>query len=227
MLFRSDKVRFLTLTGKEVRDDKAPLEISIRLDNEKNMLVISDTGIGMTKEELVQNIGTIAHSGSFSFLKAIADNQDGKPDINLIGRFGVGFYAVFMVAKQVEVLTLPAAPGSSASLWNSEGKGTYTIVPAEKETRGTEIRVHLKEEEKEFLEKYRVESIIQKYSDFVSYPIKLEQEKVNKLAAIWHRQTSEIKEEEYEEFFKYLTHNQEKPLSHIHLSFDEIGRAHV
>lgn len=215
-----DKVRFRMLTEKNLRDQELPLEIRIEANKDENMLIISDTGIGMSKEELIENIGTIAHSGSMSFLKHIAENQDKKADINLIGKFGVGFYSVFMVARQVDIITLSAYPDKEAYLWSSQGDGKYKIAPIQKEKRGTEIRIHLKEGESQFLEENRIKTIIQKYSDFISYPIQLEGKQINKLSAIWHRSASEVKEEEYKEFYSYLTHNQEAPLSTIHLSYD-------
>lgn len=214
-----DKVRFKMLTEKNLRDESLPLEVKIEVNKDKNVLVISDSGIGMTKDELVENIGTIAHSGSMSFLKAFAESTD-KDNLSLIGQFGVGFYSVFMVAKRVDVLTLSAQPDSKPYFWSSEGLGQYTIAETEKETRGTEIRVHLKDDAKEYLEAIRIKNIIQRYSDFVSYPIMFENEQTNKLSAIWHRPKSDVKEEEYDEFYSYLTHMPDKPLSYIHLSFD-------
>ena len=215
-----DKVRFKNLTSSDIRDEKLALEITIAADKDHNLLTIHDTGIGMTREEIIENIGTIAHSGSLSFLQKIADVPDSQSKINLIGQFGVGFYSVFMVANRVDILTLSADPQARAWLWSSDGSGKYTIAEAEKPQRGTEIKIHLKDDAKDYLEQFRIESIIQRYSDFVSYPIKLGDKQINKLSAIWQRPASEVKDEEYHEFYKYLTHIQEKPLSHLHLSFD-------
>ena len=215
-----DKVRFKNLTTSEIRDEKLALEITIAADKDHNVLTISDTGIGMTREEIIENIGTIAHSGSLSFLKKVADTSDAQSTLNLIGQFGVGFYSVFMISDHVDIVTLSAAPDAKAWHWSSDGSGKYTIAPAEKAQRGTEIKIHLKDDAKEYLEQHRIESVIQRYSDFVSYPIKLEDKQINKLSAIWQRAASEVKEEEYHEFYKYLTHIQEKPFSHLHLSFD-------
>ncbi len=216
-----DKVRFLKLTGKPTRDPDLPLEIRIQVDKEKKIITISDTGIGMTREELVENIGTIAHSGSKSFLQKLAQNQENSTNLNLIGQFGVGFYSVFMVAKQVEILTLSANPETEACLWTSEGNGHYIISSANKTTRGTEIKIYLKETDvEEYKENFRIKDTIQKYSDFVSYPIYLDNEQINKLSAIWHRSPNEVKEEEYKEHYNYLTHTSESPLLHIHLSVD-------
>lgn len=215
-----DKVRFRMLTDQNVRDQDIPLEIVIKADKDNNILTISDTGIGMTQEELIENIGTIAHSGSLSFLEAMAKAKDKQQEMSLIGQFGVGFYSVFMVAEYVEILTLSANPDSRAYSWSCDGSGEYTIAPAIKKERGTEIRVHLKKEGEEFLESHRIENIIRRYSDFISFPIKVDDKQANKLSAIWTRPRNEIKEEEYKEFFSYITHMQDKPLAHLHLSYD-------
>ena len=215
-----DKVRFAMLTQKDLRDEKLPLEITINLDKDQKILTITDTGIGMTREELIENIGTIAHSGSLSFLKTISQTENSEAKIDLIGQFGVGFYSVFMAAKRVEISTLSASPSASPCLWSSEGSGSYNIGSTEKTKRGTEIKVFLQDDAQEFLEPERIKSVIRRYSDFVSHPIKLDQEQINKLSAIWHRPAAEIKAEEYKEFFSYLTHMQEEPLTHLHLSFD-------
>ena len=215
-----DKARFKLLVENTLRDPAIPLEIHIESDKEAKTLTISDTGIGMTREELIENIGTIAHSGSLSFLKTITQDQDKKPDLSLIGKFGVGFYSVFMVAKKVEILTLSANAASEAHLWTSEGMGEYTIVPATRAQRGTDIKIHFKDDEQSFLEPARIKEIIRRYSDFIAYPIKLKSEQINKLSAIWNRPAGEVKPEEYQEFYTYLTHIQEKPLTHLHFAFD-------
>lgn len=213
-----DKVRFKMLTEK-LRDSDLPLEIHLTVDKANHMLIVSDTGIGMSKEELIQNIGTIAHSGSLSFLKEITA-KDAKADINLIGKFGVGFYSVFMVAKQVDIHTLSASPEAEGYLWSSDGSGKYKLAQVPKEKRGTEIRIHLKEDEKEFLEDHRIQDVVHRYSDFISYPIQLAGKQINRLSAIWHRSPSEITQEQYKEFYSYITHIQEPPLCSIHLSVD-------
>lgn len=217
-----DKVHVKTLLTKDVRDENLPLEIFVKIDKDKKMITVEDSGVGMTKQELIENIGTIAHSGSRSFLEALSKQTgDKKPDFNLIGQFGVGFYSVFMVAERVEILTLSAnKEAQEACLWSSDGSGEYDIVPAQKEKRGTEIRVFLKKDAEEFLDNYRLQEVIHRYSDFINYPIKLEDKQVNKLTAIWTRTSSEVKPEEYDEFYAYLTHSTEKPLAYLHLSFD-------
>lgn len=215
-----DKVRFLKLTSKPVREPDLPLEIRVSVNKEQKILTITDTGIGMTKEELVENIGTIAHSGSRSFIQKLAENRDAPSAVNLIGQFGVGFYSVFMVAEKVEIMTLAASPEAQAWLWSSEGKGKYSIDKSEKTSRGTEIRIYLKEDAKEFLEPARIKNVVQHYSDFVSYPIFLETDQVNKMSAVWHRPAVELKPEDYKEFYNYITHTQEEPQLHLHLSVD-------
>lgn len=215
-----DKVRFLKLTSKPVRDPDLPLEIHITVDKDKKLLTISDSGIGMTKEELMENIGTIAHSGSKSFIQKLAENKEVSSTMNLIGQFGVGFYSVFMVAKQVEIFTLAAAQEATAWLWTSEGKGSYTIVPTQKETRGTEIRISLKDDASDFLENMRIKNVVQRYSDFVGYSIFLGKDQINKMSAVWHRPAAELKPEDYKAFYNYITHTQDEPQLHLHLAVD-------
>jgi len=215
-----DKVRFLKITGKAIRDPEIPLEIKVEVDKDKKILTISDTGIGMTKDELIENIGTIAHSGSKSFIQKLSEISASSNPLNLIGQFGVGFYSVFMAAKRVEIITLSANTDATAQLWTSEGLGQYTIQATHKAERGTQIRLYLTDEAKEFVETQRIKTIVQRYSDFIAYPILLDKSQINKLAAIWHRPVAEVKEEEYKEHYNYLTHTQEAPLLHIHLAVD-------
>ncbi len=210
-----DKRRFEALTQTAL-GDPAGYAIRIIPDKKRKMLTIRDNGIGMTREELVQNIGTIAASGSKAFLEKLKENQ--KAGVELIGQFGVGFYSAFMVADKVEVWT-KSASGSPAMLWISEGKGGYTLEETEKEKAGTDVILHLKNEADEFLEDWRIREIVQKYSDYVSHPIHLEGEKeevLNKTTAIWRRPKTEIKNEEYEEFYKYISHDTEGPLAWTH-----------
>lgn len=215
-----DKVRYKMLTDKTLRGQELPLEMKLSIDKEKNCITLSDTGIGMTKEELIENLGTIAHSGSSAFLSKLAEAKEDRKNLQLIGQFGVGFYSVFMVAKKVEVCTLSANADSKAYMWASTGKGEYSISEIEKEQRGTDIKIYLNDKEKEFAEDYKLESIVKKYSDFVSYPIRLNDKQINQLSAIWRKSASEVTEEQYEEYYKYLTHLQDKPLAHIHISID-------
>ncbi len=216
-----DKVRFEMTRGAEVSDQKLPLEIRIKADKDKNILTISDTGIGMTSKELMANIGTIAKSGTSDFLKRLSKEAKESDVSNIIGKFGVGFYSVFMVAKEVVITSKSYKKNEPAVQWVSDGSGSYTIRELEKaHKRGTIIEVHLKDEAKEFTEKYRLESIIKKHSNFIPFPIYLEKDKINTIAALWREPKSSIKPKQYEEFYKYLTYDTEPPLETIHVSID-------
>lgn len=215
----TEKLRHLQLTEKAVHDPERALEITVTPDDKAKTLTVEDAGLGMTGEELVKYLGTIAHSGSKNFLKALQDG--GQKNSNLIGQFGVGFYAAFMVAKKVEVFSRSWQPDAPAHVWTSEGAGTYTLAPAPEHTaRGTRIVLHLKDEAGEFATKYRVEEILKKYSAFVSFPIQLEGEQVNKVQALWLRSKSEIKDEEYTEFYKFQAHAYDDPRLRLHFSAD-------
>jgi len=216
-----DKIRFEQTSGGEVADNDLPLEIRIKADKDKNILTISDTGVGMTAEELVTNIGTIAKSGSAEFLNKLSQEAKEKDISNIIGKFGVGFYSVFMVAEEVVITTKSYLKDAPAVQWRSDGSGTFKINELEDAVkRGTVIEVHLKEDAKEFTEKYRLESIIKKHSNFIQFPIFLEDEKVNTMTALWREPKSSIKPEQYEEFYKFLTYDSEAPLSTIHVAID-------
>lgn len=213
-----DKVRFQKLTSEsEVANKDLELKIDISYDKDKKQLVIKDTGIGMTKDELVQNIGTIAHSGSKNFLKNI---KDAKEDINLIGQFGVGFYSAFMVAEKVIVHTKSFTADAKGYSWVSDGLGKYSISEEDKAERGTEITLELREDAEEYLDDFRIKDIIRRYSDFVSHPIFFKDEQINKLSAIWAKSPSSVKDEEYLEYYKYINHLEEEPFARIHLSYD-------
>jgi TNF receptor-associated protein 1 len=213
-----EKLRFSQSSGAAVRDaDTAPV-ITLAVDAEAGTLTITDTGVGMTHDELVTNLGTIAHSGTKAFLKQLA--EDKKPDVGLIGQFGVGFYSAFMAAKRVTVLSRSFIPEEPGWQWVSEGTGGYEIVPAADLPRGTKITLELKDEAKEFGEKSTLERIIKRYSSFVSFPIELNGEKVNTVQALWTRSKSGIKPEEYDEFYQFIGHDQEKPLLRLHFNAD-------
>jgi molecular chaperone HtpG len=215
----TEKLRHLQLTEKAIHDADRPLEITVTPDDKAKTLVIEDAGLGMTGDELVKFLGTIAHSGSKNFLKALQDG--GQKNSNLIGQFGVGFYAAFMVATKVEVFSRSWQPDAPAHVWTSEGAGTYTLAPApEHTTRGTKIVLHLKDDAAEFAEKHRVEDILKKYSAFVSFPIKLEGEHVNTVTALWLRSKNEIKDEEYTAFYKFQAHAYDEPRLRLHFSAD-------
>jgi molecular chaperone HtpG len=214
-----DKLRFESNKGTEIIDSDLPLEIRITFDEEKKILTIEDTGIGMTKDEIISNIGTIAKSGSAEFLKQLTESkQDAN---NIIGKFGVGFYSVFMVAEEVIIKTKSYKEDEPAIMWKSDGLGDYVISELdEKIKRGTTIEVHLKDDAKEFAEKYRLESIIKKYSNFIQFSILLEKEKVNTVSAIWREPKSSVTKEQYAEFYKYLSFDSEEPFEIIHTSVD-------
>ncbi|MEJ2507326.1 MAG: molecular chaperone HtpG, partial [Ignavibacteriaceae bacterium] len=214
-----DKIRFESNKGTEIADNDLPLEIRIDFDEKKKLITVKDTGIGMTREDLINNIGTIAKSGSAEFLKQLSENkQDAN---NIIGRFGVGFYSVFMVAKEVIIKTKSHKKDETPITWKSDGLGDYELSELNEEMkRGTTIEVHLKDDASEFAEKYRLESTIKKHSNFIQFPIYLEKEKVNTVSALWREPKSSIKEEQYAEFYKYLSYDSEEPLETIHISVD-------
>ncbi len=214
-----DKIRFELNKGTEVENKDLPLEIRINFDDKKNIVTVSDTGIGMSRDEMIANIGTIAKSGSEEFLKQLAENKETAN--NIIGRFGIGFYSVFMVAKEVIIRSKSFKKDEPAVEWRSDGLGDYDISDLdEKIDRGTTIEIHLKDDAKEFADKYRLQGIIKKHSNFISFPIYLEKEKVNTIAAIWREPKSSIKKEQYDEFYKFLTYDSEEPLEVIHTSVD-------
>ncbi len=216
-----DKLRFEMTRGTEVADKNLPLEIKITLDKDKKMLTIHDTGIGMTGEEIVKNIGTIAKSGSADFLQKLSEEAKDKDVSNIIGKFGVGFYSVFMVASEVNITSRSFQPDAKPIRWTSSGMGSFKLEELDEPVqRGTSIEIHLKEDAEEFLEKYRVESTIKKHSNFISFPIMVDGEKVNTVTALWREPKSSIKKEQYDEFYKYLTYDSEPPMDTIHVSID-------
>ncbi len=214
-----DKLRFESNRGTDIADKDLPLEIRITFDDKKNTITISDTGIGMSRDEIIANIGTIAKSSSEEFLKQFSENKESLN--NIIGRFGIGFYSVFMVAKEVVIKTKSFRKDEPAVEWRSDGLGDYEVADLdEKINRGTTIEIFLKDDTKEFANKYRLEGIIKKHSSFVSFPIYLENEKVNTIAALWREPKSSIKKEPYDEFYKFLTYDNDEPFETIHTSVD-------
>ncbi len=214
-----EKVRFIQLSGQETKDKDLALEILIKTNEEENTLTITDTGIGLTKEELVENLGTIAHSGSKEFLRRLAEGE--KKDFNLIGQFGVGFYSAFMVAEKVTLHTRSYKPEAQSYTWMSDGRGSYSIEEAGEElSRGTSIVLHLKEDAKEFAKEDTIKRIIKQYSSFVPYPIKVNDQKVNTVQALWTKNKNEITDEEYTEFYKFVANAYDEPLFRLHFSSD-------
>lgn len=213
-----EKLRFHQSSGKPVVQPEVAPAIAVTTDDKAGTITITDTGVGMTHGELVENLGTIAHSGTKAFLKQIA--EDKKPDVGLIGQFGVGFYSAFMVAKRVTVLSRSFAPDEQGWQWTSEGMGGYELVAAADLSRGTKITLELKDDAKAFAEDGAIERIIQRYSSFVPFPIELNGKRLNTVQAIWARNKSEIKEEEYNEFYTFVGHDHEKPLFRLHFNAD-------
>jgi molecular chaperone HtpG len=221
-----DKVRFLQNRGDSVREPELPLEIAVTVDKLAKTLTSTDSGIGMSREEMVENLGTIARSGSEQFLQDLAvsakEKENGQDDAaNIIGRFGIGFYSVFMVADKVEVSSRSALDDVAAYVWSSDGEGAFTVTPAEDgPARGTEIKAYLKEDALEFLEKYRLEGIIRRHSAFIPFAVKVENEQVNTTPALWREPKFSISTEQYAEFYQFLTHDTNAPLDTLHLSVD-------
>ncbi len=215
------KARFNALTDQEMLDKEADLAIRISIDPAEMTFVIEDSGVGMTEEELIANLGTVAKSGTLGFMQSLKEQQK-QLDGNLIGQFGVGFYSVFMVTEEVTVETRSSHPGSAGFRWRSSGQGTYTIEKIEKASRGTRISFKLKEEHKEFAEEYRVEQIVKKYSNFVDFPIYLGDKQLNSITALWQRSKSELKDEEVNEFYKFIANDYKDPLDYLPVSVEGV-----
>ncbi len=214
-----EKLRFLQSSGTEIHQPEVAPEIHIQTDDKLGLITISDSGIGMTHADLVQNLGTIAHSGTKAFLSQLAE-QNKKADAQLIGKFGVGFYSAFMAAGKVSVHSRAYLPQEQGWVWTSEGANGYEIEQAQDLPRGTRIVLTLKDDAKAFSEESKLEGIIKRYSNFVQFPIHLNGKRINTVQAIWSRSQSEVKEEEYNEFYQYLGHDQDKPLYRLHFNSD-------
>jgi len=213
-----EKLRHLQITEKNIFDDTLSLEINVTTDDTAGTITLQDFGIGMSHDELIENLGTIAHSGSKAFLQALKE-QGGSND-NLIGQFGIGFYSVFMVAKEVRVYTHSWKPDTQGWCWYSDGAGAYTIEPSEGQRRGCKIVVTLKDEFKDFSNKDRISDILTRYSNYIAFPLNLNGDHVNKVDALWLRNKNEIKDEEYKEFYKFQGHAYDEPLAWMHFSAD-------
>ena len=216
-----NKARFRKLTDDNILSKDVPLEVHIEADNEANVLIIEDAGIGMTREDLVERIGTVASSGTKAFLEQLKSQE--KPlDGQMIGQFGVGFYSVFMVADKVTLETRHADNDSQGYRWESGGEGTFTLEEINRVERGTKIILHLKEDAKEFSEENRVKHLIKKYSNFVDFPININGEQVNTVKALWHKQKSDIEEEELNEFYKFIANDFMPPMGHLLLHLEGV-----
>lgn len=214
-----EKFRYESVVSNDsAEEDTLPLEISIELDESNHTVTVADTGIGMTRDELVENLGTIAHSGSKKFIQQLKDSD--QKDLNLIGQFGVGFYSAFMVAKKIRVLTRSYRPGEPGCQWVSSGIGSYDLGPADGLRRGTQIVLELKEDAGDFTKTDRIKELIRRYSSFVPFPIKVNGEQVNTVQAIWTRQKSEVTDEEYNEFYKFIANAFDEPHYRLHFSAD-------
>ena len=238
----ADRLRFAALSDESLAEGGGELRISIRFNREERTLTVADNGIGMSRDEVVENIGTIARSGTRRFMESITGDE--AKDAQLIGQFGVGFYSIFIVAERVVLTTRRAgAPAGEGVRWESDGRGEFTVETVEVPARGTEVTLHLREEEEDLLDGYRLREIVRKYSDHISFPIRMvkegeaedgdadadadgedggekpgapEEETVNRATALWGRPRQEISEEEYEEFYKHVAHDFEAPLDTIH-----------
>ncbi|HHH3029158.1 TPA: molecular chaperone HtpG [Serratia marcescens] len=221
----ADKLRFRALSAPELYAGDGELRVRLSFDKEQRTLTIADNGIGMRREEVIENLGTIAKSGTKAFLESIGSDQ--AKDSQLIGQFGVGFYSAFIVADKVTVRTRAAgAADDEGVFWESAGEGDYTIADITKETRGTEITLHLREGEDEYLDAWRLRSVIGKYSDHIVLPVEIESkneeddtvtwEKINKAQALWTRSKADVTDEEYKEFYKHIAHDFTDPLSWSH-----------
>ncbi len=213
-----EKLRFSQSSGKAIQQPDVAPSIAITTDDKAGTITIADTGVGMTHGELVENLGTIAHSGTKAFLKQLAEQK--QPDVKLIGQFGVGFYSAFMVANKVTVLSRSFVPEEPGWQWTSAGAGGYELTAAADLPRGTKITLELKDDAKEFAQESSIERIIKRYSSFVPFPIELNGKRLNTVQAIWARSKSEIKDEEYNEFYTFVGHDHEKPLFRLHFTAD-------
>jgi len=216
----ADKLRFEALATPALLEGSPELSISIVLDKDKRTLAVTDNGIGMSRDELIENLGTIARSGTAEFLQQMTGDQ--QKDAQLIGKFGVGFYSAFIVADNIVVETRRAGHEAADGVrWESDGQGEFSVEPVEREARGTTVTLHLKEDESEFAESFRIDTLIRKYSDHIAFPVTLvvgdeEPREVNSATALWTRSRSEVTDDEYKEFYKHLSHDFADPLLWSH-----------
>ncbi len=219
-----DKLRFESTKGVEITDPDENLEINIAINKDEKTVTIQDTGIGMTEDEVITNLGTVAKSGTEAFLNLMAEqnkeNGDGNGS-NIIGKFGVGFYSVFMVADKVSVVSRSYKKDQSPVRWESTGIGTFSVTTLDEEVkRGTTITIHLRDENSEFADETRIKTAITKHSNFVSFPINIAGEKINTIKALWREPKSQIKKEQYDEFYKFIAHDFQEPMDTLHVSID-------
>lgn len=214
-----EKLRYTQLTEKAVFEPERELAVEVSTDEAAGTLTIADSGIGMTREELVENLGTIAHSGTKAFLQKLKENGGGNE--NLIGQFGVGFFSVFMVADEVKFYTRTWREAGESLCWTSDGNGAYTIEETgEALPRGSRLVIRLKEEFKDFAKKDKVKDVLERYSKYIAFPLKLDGEKLNTMQALWLKSKSEVSEQEYKDFYKFQCHAWDEPQDWLHFSAD-------
>ncbi|MFN8567275.1 MAG: molecular chaperone HtpG [Kouleothrix sp.] len=209
-------MQFEMLTNQAVLDPEAELAIRVSGDEAAKTVTITDTGIGMTREELIENLGTIAQSGARALMERLEAGQKGE----IIGQFGVGFYSAFVVADEVTVISRSFHPEAQAALWRATGGDTFTIEPAEQAQRGTTIILKLKDDAGEFAQDWKLRQVIKKHSDFVAWPVYVGDERANQQTALWRQAPRNVEAEKYPEFYRQLTMDFEQPLLHLHLSTD-------
>ena len=212
-----DRLRYEAQTRPEIATSDQPFKITLTIDKPNRQLTVSDNGVGMSRDDLVKNLGTIAKSGTSAFLKSLSG--DAKKDVSLIGQFGVGFYSAFMVADHVEVVSRRAGE-AEGHRWSSDGKGEFTVAPAERDAAGTDVILHLKEGEDEFLSDYKIKEVVRRYSDHIPVPIELQigpdKTPLNDGSALWQKSRSEITEAQYTEFYRHVAHAMDAPWLTIH-----------
>jgi len=212
-----NRLQFETLTNRDVLDADAELKITVTGSEDGKTLIVSDSGIGMTRDEMIENLGTIAHSGAKSFIESI---KEGSSAQDIIGRFGVGFYSALMVADEIQVTSRSYRKDETAWTWTSSGGDSYTLTPAEKNDRGTTVILKLKDDADEFGKEWRLVQIIHKHSEFVAFPIYVKEKVVNKQTALWRQTPAQVTEEQADEFYRELTLDFEKPLLRVQLNTD-------
>ena len=212
-----NRLQFETLTNRDVLDADAELKITVAGSEDGKILIVSDNGIGMTRDEMIENLGTIAHSGAKAFIESI---KEGSSAQDIIGRFGVGFYSALMVADEIQVTSRSYRKDETAWTWTSSGGDSYTLTPAEKNDRGTTITLKLKDDANEFGKDWRIEQIIHKHSEFVAFPIYVGDKVVNKQNALWRQTPSQVTDDQANEFYRELTLDFEKPLLRVQLNTD-------
>ncbi|MCB9729235.1 MAG: molecular chaperone HtpG [Deltaproteobacteria bacterium] len=235
-----DKLRYRALTDHDLATEGVPREIRITPDREAGTITIADTGIGMSHDELVEYLGTVAHSGTRAFEQSRAEAGAAADEVSLIGQFGVGFYSAYLVADRVDVVSRPAGKEGAAWRWSSDAREEYTLEPAERETHGTTVTLHLRDEEKGFAESWRIEDLVRRYSDYIDHPIRLvrpaeeaeepedgeaaaeakEPEQINTGGALWKRPKDTITDEDYAAFYKHVTHDVTDPMARTHFTVE-------